>query len=175
MGPSLDAVIIATSGTGVLLTLPDMEPEKPTRNVLTPGSFAFVPAWTEHRIVNERDEGELRWTIVQNGNEPLSVDLESWAGSPIKTRQNGAVNGEKIGESEKKGEEGRMGYCEAVTATVGSATEPQDLGRSTRPGRLWTLYKYSLPACGGSQRCHPYNKALPFFVSSCCGSPSRSN
>lgn len=79
----LDALIVSISGTGLLLTLPDIEANEPNRNVLEQGSFAFVPAWTEHRVVNETDE-DMRWTILQSGSKPVIVELDGWAGDELK-------------------------------------------------------------------------------------------
>ncbi|KAJ2905888.1 hypothetical protein MKZ38_003896 [Zalerion maritima] len=84
-----DTILMAISGTGVLLTLPDIEANEPTRNALAAGSFAFVPAWTEHQIINETDR-DVRWTIVQSGPKPVVVDLDGWAGDEIKKPKNRA-------------------------------------------------------------------------------------
>ncbi|KAI7781113.1 hypothetical protein LA080_015233 [Diaporthe eres] len=89
--------VYVTSGHGVLLTSPAVdavrairadikgeaptrEEEQPRRHELSPGDFAFIPAWTEHQVVNEADEGNIVWVLVQSGGERVQVDLKGWGG-----------------------------------------------------------------------------------------------
>ncbi|KAL1882138.1 hypothetical protein Daus18300_000623 [Diaporthe australafricana] len=95
-----DTIIYATRGCGVLLISPALDPvrairadikgeaptreeEQPRRHELSPGDFAFIPAWTEHQIVNEADEGDIVWVLVQSGGERLQVDLNGWGGERV--------------------------------------------------------------------------------------------
>ncbi|KUI55845.1 hypothetical protein VP1G_03181 [Cytospora mali] len=90
-----DAIIYATSGHGVLLISPSLDPvkaikadikgeaptreeEQPRRHELSPGDFAFVPAWTEHQVINEGDVGDVVWVVTRSGGEPVQVDLVGW-------------------------------------------------------------------------------------------------
>lgn len=105
--PYTDAIILANSGVGVLLTLPDTEREKPKRDILRPGSFAFIPAWTEHCILNDSEDEALRWTIIQNGAKPVFVDLDSWIGDPIQ-HPNKKKGWRKSKKMDKETEKDRM-------------------------------------------------------------------
>lgn len=64
---------------------PTSEEEQPRRLELRPGDFAFVPAWTEHQVVNEAVHGDLSWVLCRHGAEPIQVDLDGWGGRRIKT------------------------------------------------------------------------------------------
>lgn len=92
-----DTIIYATRGHGVLLTSPAIDPvkairadikgeapsreeEQPRRHELSPGDFAFIPAWTEHQVVNEADRGDIVWVLVHSGGERVQVDLTGWGG-----------------------------------------------------------------------------------------------
>ncbi|ROV94850.1 hypothetical protein VPNG_09286 [Cytospora leucostoma] len=96
-----DAIIFAQSGYGVLLVSPSLEPvkaikagikgEAPTREEeqarryeLSPGDFAFVPAWTEHQVLNEGDVGDVVWVVTRSGGEPVQVDLVGWGDARAK-------------------------------------------------------------------------------------------
>lgn len=56
---------------------------------LAPGDFAFVPAWTEHQVVNNAaaavDGGgdDVSWVLFRHGAEPVQVDLDGWGGRRI--------------------------------------------------------------------------------------------
>lgn len=93
-------MIYAAAGQGVLLISPSVDPvkairadikgeaptreeEQPRRIELSPGDFAFVPAWTEHQAVNESNDVDVVWVVTRNGGEPLQVDLEGWGGDAI--------------------------------------------------------------------------------------------
>ena len=71
------------SGKGVLATLPEDDDGDPTLHELSPGDFAFVPAWTEHRAVNETDE-EVVWVVIRSGPQPTVVNLTEWGGPEVK-------------------------------------------------------------------------------------------
>lgn len=62
---------------------PLSEEERPRRFELTPGDFAFVPAWTEHQVLNEGSETNVSWVLFYGGGEPLQVDLDGWGGGRI--------------------------------------------------------------------------------------------
>ncbi|KAL2061342.1 hypothetical protein VTL71DRAFT_7615 [Oculimacula yallundae] len=48
-----------------------------TRQELSPGDFALIPAWTEHQEVNDGEE-EVTWIITRSGSEPVVVNLKGW-------------------------------------------------------------------------------------------------
>ena len=73
-----DAIIYAVSGTGTLIVKEGFEDEL-KRHRLEPGSFAFVPAWTEHQFVNNTDN-DVVWVITQSGSQPLGAVLTDWGG-----------------------------------------------------------------------------------------------
>jgi len=79
-----EAIIYAVSGKGVLLSSPkdedEEEDEEPERHVIEMGDFAFIPAWTEHQVVNESDEEDLHWVITRSGGQPVEVHLVDWGG-----------------------------------------------------------------------------------------------
>lgn len=94
-------MIYATSGHGVLLLSPPVDAVKalradlkgedpapleeiPRRLELKAGDFAFIPAWTEHQIVNEHsDQGDVTWVLMRIGTAPIQVDLDGWGGATI--------------------------------------------------------------------------------------------
>lgn len=63
---------------------PGSEEDQPCRFELGPGDCAFIPAWTEHQIVNESSESDVSWVLFRGGGEPLQVDLDGWGGGRIK-------------------------------------------------------------------------------------------
>lgn len=76
-----DAIIYAVSGTGILVVKEGFEGEL-HRHELTPGDFAFVPAWTEHQFCNETDSDAV-YLIIQGGPRPAAVNLTGWGGQVI--------------------------------------------------------------------------------------------
>ncbi|KAK2596835.1 hypothetical protein N8I77_012726 [Diaporthe amygdali] len=95
-----DTIIYVTRGCGVLLISPALDPvrairadikgeaptreeEQPQRHELSPGDFVFIPAWTEHQVVNEAEEGDIVWVLIQSGGERVQVDLDGWGGERI--------------------------------------------------------------------------------------------
>ena len=54
------------------------------RYELSPGDFAFVPAWTEHQVLNESDQ-EVVWIVIRSGPYPTVVNLTEWGGSEADT------------------------------------------------------------------------------------------
>lgn len=95
-----DTIIFAAHGQGVLLTSPAVDAvralradikgeqltrdeERPRRLDLSPGDFAFIPAWTEHQVVNERQDDHIRWVVLRSGGKPLQVDLSTWGGKTL--------------------------------------------------------------------------------------------
>lgn len=68
-----DTIIYSQSGHGTLVSGTDGS----KRQTLSPGDFAFVPAWVEHQEVNESDE-DVVWIITRSGGTPVVVNLEGW-------------------------------------------------------------------------------------------------
>lgn len=58
----------------------------PKNHELSPGDFAFVPAWTEHQIKNETDE-DVVFLVIQSGPTPIRADLTDWGGDMVKSRK----------------------------------------------------------------------------------------
>ena len=56
------------------------------RHELSPGDFAFVPAWTEHQMKNESDE-DMVWLVIQSGSHPIGLDLADWGGDEVTTHK----------------------------------------------------------------------------------------
>ncbi|KLU81055.1 hypothetical protein MAPG_00150 [Magnaporthiopsis poae ATCC 64411] len=82
-----DSIIYAASGRGVLATSPAEDDGPPKRYELEPGDFVFVPAWTEHQLINDTDE-QVTWVVIQGGPSPIVVDLEEWGGDEVKPGRN---------------------------------------------------------------------------------------
>jgi hypothetical protein len=53
-----------------------------TKQTLSPGDFALIPAWTEHQEVNEGEE-EVTWVITRGGGEPTVVKVSGWGGGVV--------------------------------------------------------------------------------------------
>jgi quercetin dioxygenase-like cupin family protein len=49
-----------------------------TKQELHPGDFAFIPAYTEHKEVNDGDE-EAFLVIVRSGKSPITQNLSGWS------------------------------------------------------------------------------------------------
>ena len=81
----VDAIFYAVSENGVLAVSESVDSE-PKNHELSPGDFAFVPAWTEHQIKNETDE-DVVFLVIQGGPTPLRADLTDWGGDMVKTRK----------------------------------------------------------------------------------------
>ena len=47
------------------------------RQNLSPGDFAFIPAYAEHQEVNDGDE-EVVLIITRSGRSPITQNLETW-------------------------------------------------------------------------------------------------
>ncbi|TVY21762.1 hypothetical protein LARI1_G001226 [Lachnellula arida] len=69
-----DTIIFAKSGHGTILSN-----DGKTRQDLSPGDFALIPAWAEHQEANEGEE-EVVWIISRSGGSPVVVNLEGWGG-----------------------------------------------------------------------------------------------
>ncbi|TQS33618.1 hypothetical protein Golomagni_06029 [Golovinomyces magnicellulatus] len=76
-----DTIIYAVSGDAVLIVKEGFE-DSLKRNPLSPGSFAFVPAWTEHQMKNESDK-EAVWVMIQSGSNPVGAVLTDWGGEEV--------------------------------------------------------------------------------------------
>ncbi|KAL1304108.1 hypothetical protein AAFC00_000540 [Neodothiora populina] len=75
-GPQ-DTVVYAVSGRGGAI----VSEEGKKRQEVKPGDFALIPAWTEHREVNDGDE-EVKWVITRAvGSGPVVQNLEGWGTS----------------------------------------------------------------------------------------------
>lgn len=70
-----DTVVYALSGHGAVVSEAGNK-----RELLAPGDFALIPAWTEHQEVNDGDE-EVTWIISRSGGVPVVVNLDGWGGS----------------------------------------------------------------------------------------------
>ncbi|KAH7324366.1 RmlC-like cupin domain-containing protein [Stachybotrys elegans] len=79
-----DAIIYAVSGSGILVVKEGFKGQL-HRHELSPGDFAFVPAWTEHQLCNETDS-DVAFVIFQGGARPVGVELSDWAGQVISQR-----------------------------------------------------------------------------------------
>ncbi|KAF9876973.1 cupin 2 conserved barrel domain protein [Colletotrichum karsti] len=77
-----DTIIYTTSGTGLLLVSPGAGQEL-KRHEMGTGDFAFIPAWTEHQLLNETDQDNA-WVITRSGPLPTVVDLTDWGGDRVK-------------------------------------------------------------------------------------------
>ncbi|TLD31607.1 hypothetical protein PspLS_02451 [Pyricularia sp. CBS 133598] len=80
-----DTIIYAASGRGILATSPpenysDDEEQPPRQQELEPGDFAFIPAWTEHQLINKTNE-QVVWVVIQGGSAPIVVPLTGWGGA----------------------------------------------------------------------------------------------
>ena len=71
------------TGKVVLATHPEEDEAEPKRNEMTPGDFAFVPAWTEHQLLNESDETAVL-VVIRSGPHPTVVNLTEWGGPEAK-------------------------------------------------------------------------------------------
>lgn len=79
---SADAIFYAVSGEGTLIV---NESSELKNHGLSPGDFAFVPAWTEHQINNDTEQ-DVVWLAIQSGSHPIGADLTGWSGSVITAR-----------------------------------------------------------------------------------------
>ena len=72
---SLDTIVYAVRGRGTVVSEGGKK-----RQILDPGDFALVPAYTEHQEVNDGDE-EVLWIITRSGKSPIVENLENWGKS----------------------------------------------------------------------------------------------
>ncbi|KAF7553912.1 hypothetical protein G7Z17_g3270 [Cylindrodendrum hubeiense] len=79
-----DAIVYAISGNGILVVNQGLGMDLKTHD-LSPGDFAFIPAWTEHQVKNETEE-DIVWLIIQSGPRPIGADLADWGGDMITIR-----------------------------------------------------------------------------------------
>lgn len=79
-----DAIVYAVSGHGTLVVNEGLAMDLKNHE-LSPGDFAFIPAWTEHQVKNETDQ-DLVWIIIQSGRSPIGADLADWGGDMITKR-----------------------------------------------------------------------------------------
>ena len=70
-----DTIVYAASGHGAVIS-----DHGKTRQELSPGDFALIPAWTEHQEVNEGDE-EVTWIITRSG--PVSMRFRLSRAGPL--------------------------------------------------------------------------------------------
>ncbi|KAK4237540.1 hypothetical protein C8A03DRAFT_15930 [Achaetomium macrosporum] len=74
-----EAIVYTVSGNGVLLSQPEGDDEEPKRHELGSGDFAFIPAWTEHQVVNESGV-DFHLVVIRSGGQPVEVNLTDWGG-----------------------------------------------------------------------------------------------
>lgn len=67
-----DTIVYAAKGHGVIIS-----DGGKTRQQLSPGDFALIPAFAEHQEANEGDE-EVIWIITRSGRSPIVENLEGW-------------------------------------------------------------------------------------------------
>ncbi|KAH6982740.1 RmlC-like cupin domain-containing protein [Ilyonectria destructans] len=79
-----DAIVYAVSGHGTLIVNQGLDMDLKNYD-LSPGDFAFIPAWTEHQVKNDTDE-DIVWLIIQSGPHPIGADLADWGGDMITLR-----------------------------------------------------------------------------------------
>ncbi|KAK4121960.1 RmlC-like cupin [Parathielavia appendiculata] len=79
-----ETILYTVSGKGVLLSQPKGDEVEPQRHELGPGDFAFIPAWTEHQVVNEFEEADLHLVLIRSGSQPVEVNLTDWNGAQVK-------------------------------------------------------------------------------------------
>ncbi|TDZ17388.1 hypothetical protein Cob_v009697 [Colletotrichum orbiculare MAFF 240422] len=75
-----DTIVYTASGIGVLLVSPSTGEVK--RYEMETGDFAFIPAWTEHQLLNETDQDTV-WVITRSGPRPSTVGLADWGGDRV--------------------------------------------------------------------------------------------
>ncbi|KAL2132676.1 hypothetical protein VTI74DRAFT_3515 [Chaetomium olivicolor] len=80
-----EAMVYAVSGNGVLFSQPKGDKDVPERHEFGAGDFAFIPAWTEHQLVNE-SESDFHLVLFRSGGEPVEVNLADWGGREVKTK-----------------------------------------------------------------------------------------
>ncbi|KAM4055994.1 cupin domain-containing protein [Hirsutella rhossiliensis] len=76
-----DAIIYATSGTGIFMVKEGVEADI-QRYELSQGDFAWIPAWTEHRVQNDTDTDAV-WIVFQSGPHPVGAILADWGGNEV--------------------------------------------------------------------------------------------
>lgn len=69
----VDTIIYAARGHGSVISEGGR-----TKQDLAPGDFAFIPAFTEHKEVNDGDE-ECFFVIVRSGRSPITENLSGWS------------------------------------------------------------------------------------------------
>ncbi|KAH7166306.1 RmlC-like cupin domain-containing protein [Dactylonectria macrodidyma] len=79
-----DAIVYAVSGNGILTVNQGLGMELKDHE-LSPGDFAFIPAWTEHQVRNETEE-DVVWLMIQSGPHPIGADLADWGGDMVTVR-----------------------------------------------------------------------------------------
>ncbi|OLN96951.1 hypothetical protein CCHL11_07427 [Colletotrichum chlorophyti] len=77
-----DTIAYMASGTGLLLVSPGAVQEV-QRHEMSMGDFAFIPAWTEHQLLNESDQDAV-WVFTRSGSQPTLVGLTDWGGDQAK-------------------------------------------------------------------------------------------
>ena len=68
-----DTIVYCVRGNGAVIS-----DSGQTKQTLSPGDFALIPAYAEHQEVNEGDE-QVEWIITRSGRVPEVVNLENWA------------------------------------------------------------------------------------------------
>lgn len=73
-----DAIMYTVSGTGCLTVNEGFESEL-RKHDLGAGDFAFIPAWTEHQVVNG-SHVDLVCVVIHGGPRPVGATLDDWGG-----------------------------------------------------------------------------------------------
>ncbi|EFY91490.1 hypothetical protein MAC_02375 [Metarhizium acridum CQMa 102] len=74
-----DAIMYTVSGTGRLTVNEGFESELRIHD-LGAGDFAFIPAWTEHQVVNGSHVVDLVCVVIHGGPRPVGATLDGWGG-----------------------------------------------------------------------------------------------
>lgn len=80
---SVDAIMYTVSGSGILIVNEGFESEL-RRHDVGAGDFAFVPAWTEHQVVN-KSPVDLVCVVIHGGPRPVGATLDDWGGDETRT------------------------------------------------------------------------------------------
>ncbi|OAA52108.1 Cupin, RmlC-type [Metarhizium rileyi] len=73
-----DAIMYTVAGTGSLTVNEGFESEL-RKHDLGAGDFAFIPAWTEHQVVNTSEE-DFVCVVIHGGPRPVGATLDGWGG-----------------------------------------------------------------------------------------------
>lgn len=69
---STDTIVYAVKGHGTIVS-----DGGKTRQDLSPGDWALIPAFAEHQEANDSDE-DVVWAIIRSGRVPIVKNLSGW-------------------------------------------------------------------------------------------------